>query len=243
MTPWFRYILALTFISLISLALPSQHKFLVFIYCARYIFLGSIPTLSVRAKVIRWLGCAGVRLFDAGTTANYFIELYGFKRTSRPEFSALWRLYRSEVLENVQLLQDCSGTIKLPDADRVLPLSARPASTQSLPGRPAARQAAMTQGLWKNVKSLLEWDIMKASSVPASNEGKKRKLNEHPVSEKRTRPNTHVPPSNSEVSNFGGTRSRAGPLEVTLDQADESKSGPFSQVLPSTSISVPIDTE
>eukprot|EP01043_Picozoa_sp_COSAG02_P071595 COSAG02_NODE_13146_length_1438_cov_1.837192_1_plen_403_part_10 len=38
----------------------------------------------------------GVQLFDAGTTAGYFQDLYGFRRTTRSEFVRLWRKHRRD---------------------------------------------------------------------------------------------------------------------------------------------------
>lgn len=49
----------------------------------------------VQATVLR-LHHGGVQLFDAGTTAGYFQDLYGFRRTTRYEFLRLWRKHRRD---------------------------------------------------------------------------------------------------------------------------------------------------
>ena len=60
---------------------------------------------QVRAQAaILWLQKAGVRLFDAGTTAQYFCRLFGFHRVSRAEFKSSWRAHRQSQLENPGVL-------------------------------------------------------------------------------------------------------------------------------------------
>ena len=56
----------------------------------------------VRAQAATlWLHRCGVRLFDAGTTAGYYRDLFGFQRTTRREFVALWRQHRGGPLLHV----------------------------------------------------------------------------------------------------------------------------------------------
>lgn len=49
----------------------------------------------VQATVLR-LHQGGIQLFDAGTTAGYFQDLFGFRRTTRSEFVRLWRKHRRD---------------------------------------------------------------------------------------------------------------------------------------------------
>ena len=60
----------------------------------------------VRAQAsILWLRRAGVELFDAGTTAEYYARLFGFRRCgSRHEFVQLWRSRRSLALAQPEVL-------------------------------------------------------------------------------------------------------------------------------------------
>eukprot|EP01051_Picozoa_sp_SAG22_P001965 SAG22_NODE_83_length_21704_cov_58.556584_8_plen_490_part_00 len=63
---------------------------------------------------------AGVTLFDAGTTAGYYITLFGFRRTSRKEFVALWREHRGHDLDagRAALHTGCADVRRLLDASR-----------------------------------------------------------------------------------------------------------------------------
>lgn len=51
--------------------------------------------------VILSLARSGIRLFDAGVTANYYQELYGFRKVGKREFVTLWRRYRNEPLKGI----------------------------------------------------------------------------------------------------------------------------------------------
>ena len=77
---------------------------------------------QVRAQAsVLWLRSAGVRLYDVGTTAEYYASLFGFRRTSRDEFVRLWRAHRSGRLEPAEaavLGEGCSDLRGLLEAER-----------------------------------------------------------------------------------------------------------------------------
>lgn len=83
---------------------------------SRYDLAGpAMPELGrglVQATVLR-LHQGGIQLFDAGTTAGYFQDLYGFRRTTRSEFVRLWRKHRrdttSAAAENTVWARPCTG--------------------------------------------------------------------------------------------------------------------------------------
>jgi hypothetical protein len=50
-----------------------------------------------------WLARAGVRAFEVGTTAQYYVACSGYRRSSREEFVALWRARARESLDHTQL--------------------------------------------------------------------------------------------------------------------------------------------
>lgn len=63
---------------------------------------------------VLWLQRAGVRVFDAGTTAGYFVDLFGYRRTTKAEFLALWRAHRDRALaEPTTLSQECGDVRSL----------------------------------------------------------------------------------------------------------------------------------
>ena len=51
-----------------------------------------------------WLSRAGVRLFDAGTTAGYYCQMFGYARATRTEFIRAWRQHRGTPLHSPSLL-------------------------------------------------------------------------------------------------------------------------------------------
>eukprot|EP00300_Choanocystis_sp_HF-7_P004298 c13303_g1_i1.p1 GENE.c13303_g1_i1~~c13303_g1_i1.p1 ORF type:complete len:324 (-),score=63.71 c13303_g1_i1:295-1266(-) len=66
----------------------------------------------VRAQaVMLTLSRAGVQMFDVGTTANYFCDLYGFTKTTRVEFINLWRENRARELGDSKILEESIGGI------------------------------------------------------------------------------------------------------------------------------------
>jgi hypothetical protein len=92
----------------------------------------------VRAlAAVLWLQRAGVRVFDAGTTAGYFVDLFGYRRTTKAEFLALWRAHRDRALaEPTTLSQECGDV-------RSLLRSAQAAASSSVTegaGKAAARR-------------------------------------------------------------------------------------------------------
>ena len=59
------------------------------------------------AASVLWLRRAGVELFDAGTTAEYFASQYGYRRcASRRDFTDLWRAKRTLPLSNPRVLSE-----------------------------------------------------------------------------------------------------------------------------------------
>ena len=74
----------------------------------------------VRAQAaVLWLRRAGVRLYDVGTTAGYYVTLFGFNRKTRAEFVQLWRAHRSAELSRPELLREgCDDVRELLEAAR-----------------------------------------------------------------------------------------------------------------------------
>lgn len=77
--------------------------------CISHVTDSSSPEYS-RADRIRsnagtlWLSRAGIQMFDVGTTAQYYVDMSGYRRTTRTEFVDLWRLYRDASLDSAALL-------------------------------------------------------------------------------------------------------------------------------------------
>ena len=62
---------------------------------------------------------AGVSLIDVGTTAGYYVDLCGFRRTTRAEFLALWRARRDVAPTELRALQEsCEDVRSLLEAGR-----------------------------------------------------------------------------------------------------------------------------
>ena len=74
----------------------------------------------VRAQAaVLWLRRAGIRLYDVGTTAGYYVTLFGFERKTRAEFVQLWRAHRGAELSRPELLRDgCDDVRELLEAAR-----------------------------------------------------------------------------------------------------------------------------
>ena len=100
----------------------------------------------VRAQAATlWLRRAGVELFDAGTTAGYYANLFGFRRcASRRAFAAEWRAHRDTPLTTPLALRDaCQDVRGLLEAyrDEVNPSIAR----QERPAHGAAHKSRRPQ--------------------------------------------------------------------------------------------------
>jgi len=62
---------------------------------------------------ILWLRRAGVELFDVGTTAGYYSELFGFRRCdSRRHFVEQWRKKRACALANPTMLREACSDVR-----------------------------------------------------------------------------------------------------------------------------------
>ena len=74
----------------------------------------------VRAQAaVLWLRRAGVCLYDVGTTAGYYVTLFGFARKTRAEFVQLWRAHRARGASRPELLRDgCDDVRELLEAAR-----------------------------------------------------------------------------------------------------------------------------
>jgi Leu/Phe-tRNA-protein transferase len=65
------------------------------------------------AATVSWLDQRGVRLVDAGVSADYFLSL-GFAKTTRAEFLALWRTHRDATLSGPSSMEgSCDNILEL----------------------------------------------------------------------------------------------------------------------------------
>ena len=114
---------------------------------------------QVRAQAaVLWLRKAGVQLFDAGTTAGYFVQLFGFRRTTKAEFLSLWRGQRGRALAEPAVLEaECADLRALLDSARGggRPPSLEAASAAAAPaaagvarkgGKPSVRVEGLPEG-------------------------------------------------------------------------------------------------
>ena len=85
-------------------------------YCCLSLFArdAEYPKCSrTRAQCgILWLERAGVELFDAGTTASYYVHLHGFKRLTRTKFVEQWRRCRAKPLDSPSVLESTCTDVR-----------------------------------------------------------------------------------------------------------------------------------
>jgi hypothetical protein len=107
---------------------------------------------QVRAQAaVLWLRNAGVRVFDAGTTAGYWVTLFGYRRTTKSEFLALWRAHRGAALSAPAVLDaDCVDIRGLLDCARSgggSPPSSQPSAAAAAVPRRAPKPSVQVDGL------------------------------------------------------------------------------------------------
>jgi hypothetical protein len=109
-----------------------------------------------------WLARAGVTLFDAGTTAAYFLHLHGYHRTNRREFAALWRIHRDKPLHAPVVLEsECPDVYELLQARLSSVGSERPAAAAhptKRPRSPSGTAGDADQPGAKGVGVRVRWD-------------------------------------------------------------------------------------
>ena len=117
------------------------------------------------AASVLWLRRAGVELFDAGTTAEYFVSQYGYRRCgSRRDFTDLWRAKRTLPLSNPRVLSEpCVDVRSLLETYQQSLSRASAACRVATPSLPHCLTPSLTPSLPHSIPPSLP-----PSAVPAS---------------------------------------------------------------------------